>query len=891
MTGSLHLSVYGRDESFLGHLGFSKSADVQEWSSMPFCPSYSADEEEKHLSFSGTPGLTFTVRMTQQQDVKLNEPETVDLDQWHRVRVFQFIPSEDISKKQLDVTVTSDSDVPAYLKVSKNCKDVTEENIRLVDYKGESIRLSFAKKGRITLSKVSEPPLTDSLSSWFIGIALKNATGETKTDAKKAVTLTLTRSFDYSYASPLLILILVIGFVLGIGVTCCALCCFKKPHVSPKQFPSCMDKRGQRMLPLNAIDVDSKDVFNSIQEIICKYWFGGGPKTFSYITAIVGCVLLVGAFQFVVADWYLMIDEGDRDHCYYNDFCYRVGCHDLPLNLMISNVVYIVHAFILTLSVLWMEAELFARCKELANASADSGDEIFHDAENGNTSSVTGAKGEASSRNLKEDQREVEAQGVSAVREGSSPPPPKDSGSLSLHALTVTVQVTSQANLPPPGSSSVQATSQANPPPPGSSSVQVTSQANPPPPGSSSVQATSNGSATANNSERLPWHVLICPNISPHLTTMTVPMRRKMKPVDTARCRAEGYKRKFSFSIGYAFAWALLFEGLFSTLYHLCPSKMTFQFDTAFMFLIAGLIVVLQHNGIELEECSPEGEAKGHVGAANFFLGFIVPLYIFNYFGSLYHSEVGISLISFSISLLVWSILIAVWAAYRLFPNCSSEDKCKFGLFVVALILPIVLLSWLGTTGNFPLAFLLICISESGCVIVWRAIKKTKNLRDGCQRNCGSFCKVLKNTVKKLFCCLFTGDWLFIGQVLYILVFSVVMFTALGLFIGMPSTDKASTPERSRDLNHECVVGIFDYHDLWHILSSFALLMGAHLVMYISYDPPTKTKPGSNANQTRNYGTVKTTADQGQTARENRSFSQDSLTELNERRQSLHPPS
>ena len=195
-------------------------------------------------------------------------------------------------------------------------------------------------------------------------------------------------------------------------------------------------------------------------------------------------------------------------------------------------------------------------------------------------------------------------------------------------------------------------------------------------------------------------------------------------------------------------------------------------------------------------------------------------------------------------------------------------------------------------TGNFPLAFLIICISESGCVIAWRAIEKIKNLCDGWQCNFGFFWKVLKNTLKKLFCCQCTCNWLFIGQVLYIVLFSAIMFVALVFFIGKPSTDKASTPEGSRDLNHECVdaFGFFDYHDLWHILSSFALLMGAHLVMYISYDPPTEIEAGNNANQSRNYGTVETTADQGQTARENRSFSQDSLTELNERRQSLHPP-
>ena len=59
-----------------------------------------------------------------------------------------------------------------------------------------------------------------------------------------------------------------------------------------------------------------------------------------------------------------MIQEGDRDHCYYNDFCYRVSSSDIPFNLMSSNFAYILHAFILALSVLYMEAELLARCKK-----------------------------------------------------------------------------------------------------------------------------------------------------------------------------------------------------------------------------------------------------------------------------------------------------------------------------------------------------------------------------------------------------------------------------------------------------------------------------------------------------------------------------------------------
>ena len=58
-----------------------------------------------------------------------------------------------------------------------------------------------------------------------------------------------------------------------------------------------------------------------------------------------------------------MIKEGNRDNCYYNDFCYRVANHDIPFNLMISNLTYIVHGLILVVWVLMLETQVNVRCK------------------------------------------------------------------------------------------------------------------------------------------------------------------------------------------------------------------------------------------------------------------------------------------------------------------------------------------------------------------------------------------------------------------------------------------------------------------------------------------------------------------------------------------------
>ena len=122
-----------------------------------------------------------------------------------------------------------------------------------MDYKGKSIRLTFARKGRITLSKASIPPLADS-ASWYIGIALNNAAGTTPLNASKSGTLTLKKSFSYSYAGPMSFICLVPFFGGGIAVVW-ALICFKEPHVHPRQ-------------PLNSPAVTWGEVCTAMRDVI-----------------------------------------------------------------------------------------------------------------------------------------------------------------------------------------------------------------------------------------------------------------------------------------------------------------------------------------------------------------------------------------------------------------------------------------------------------------------------------------------------------------------------------------------------------------------------------------------------------------------------------------------
>ena len=87
---------------------------------------------------------------------------------------------------------------------------------------------------------------------------------------------------------------------------------------------------------------------------------------------------------------------------------------------------------------------------------------------------------------------------------------------------------------------------------------------------------------------------------------------------------------------------------------------------------------------------------------------------------------------------------------------------------------------------------------------------------------------------------------------IYVLITVALLVSAIVIFKAFPTTDKAKTPEKSRNENDECKwFGFFDYHDIWHFLSSFGLLMGAHLLMYASHTAP------SNDSGESSFDTVK----------------------------------
>lgn len=275
-NGSLHITILDSRPATIGELDIFANGPEE---TVILCPQ--ASGREYHVHLSGTPNIRYTAAVTDKLvEISLNTP--VSFQASKKTTLFSFEPTFSVTQKQLDITVSSHSDAVAYLKVSNICKQA--KNTKLLDYSGSYLRLTFNKKGRITLSRASRPSL-DSSGFTYIGIALEDQSYENLT---KSVKLTLTSLFDYIYSGPLLFLICVSLFG-GIFVFLWAWFCFRDSYILPQDLFEGL--AGQQRTYLTCTDI-----FRAMKKVFFGNWVAPRPKTFSYTTCIVGFVLMIGAF-------------------------------------------------------------------------------------------------------------------------------------------------------------------------------------------------------------------------------------------------------------------------------------------------------------------------------------------------------------------------------------------------------------------------------------------------------------------------------------------------------------------------------------------------------------------------------------------------------------------
>ena len=217
--------------------------------------------------------------------------------------------------------------------------------------------------------------------------------------------------------------------------------------------------------------------------------------------------------------------------------------------------------------------------------------------------------------------------------------------------------------------------------------------------------------------------------------------------------------------------------------------------------------------------------------------------------------------IFFFIALPVWFLIICIWALLKLFkPDsqyyggsvckkvstvfylfitlkwliCEQDIVCKTFWSLICVVISV--LFFFPMLSDLPRVFLLSSIAESVFAILIKYFSPFSDCK--CPECKCPECKCPECKCPECKCmeCKCPSCCGRVCKVLYLLIMGAFWGAALYVFFGEATTDKAETPEKSRNLNHNCVMfGFFDYHDLWHIFSSHALLMTAYLVMFMSH--------------------------------------------------------
>lgn len=263
-------------------------------------------------------------------------------------------------------------------------------------------------------------------------------------------------------------------------------------------------------------------------------------------------------------------------------------------------------------------------------------------------------------------------------------------------------------------------------------------------------------------------------------------------------------------SLYYSLGITLMFEGICSATYHICPTKLNFQFDTTFMFIGAILMFITiyqkRHEApypmkiysfiafIVFLNILPLADISNNYEPIFWGFIFLILAYImifgsiYIYYGKEYDFEIS------SMKALYSNIKSL---EYRDIPKVIllvCLNTYTLGMYVYAAI----------TKPNFTDWFLGVSIINMLIYFIYYLVLKIKH----------------KEKINKIF-------YIWILLDLAIISLSLVFFLKTSTNIFLPI-------EESNKLNHKCVLfNYFDYHDIWHILSATGLFIFINIVYFL----------------------------------------------------------
>ncbi|XP_026994634.2 SID1 transmembrane family member 2 isoform X2 [Tachysurus fulvidraco] len=268
------------------------------------------------------------------------------------------------------------------------------------------------------------------------------------------------------------------------------------------------------------------------------------------------------------------------------------------------------------------------------------------------------------------------------------------------------------------------------------------------------------------------------------------------------------------FGLFYAMGTALMMEGLLSACYHVCPNYTNFQFDTSFMYMIAGLCMLKLY-----QKRHPDINASAYSAYAC-----LAAVIFFSVLGVVFGKGNTVFWIVFSVLHIVFTLLLSTQLYYMgrwrldrgilrrilhvIYTDCIRQ--CSGPMYIDRMVLLVMgnIVNWslaayglIKKPNDFASYLLAIAICN---LLLYFAFYIIMKLRSGERIQC-----------LPLVCILFTAV--------------VWGFALFFFFQGLSTWQK--TPAESREHNRDCILlSFFDDHDIWHFLSSIAMF-GSFLVL------------------------------------------------------------
>uniref|UniRef100_A0A8C0K062 SID1 transmembrane family member 1 n=1 Tax=Canis lupus dingo TaxID=286419 RepID=A0A8C0K062_CANLU len=267
------------------------------------------------------------------------------------------------------------------------------------------------------------------------------------------------------------------------------------------------------------------------------------------------------------------------------------------------------------------------------------------------------------------------------------------------------------------------------------------------------------------------------------------------------------------FGVFYAMGIALMMEGVLSACYHVCPNYSNFQFDTSFMYMIAGLCMLKLY-----QTRHPDINASAYSAYASFavvitltVLGVVFgknDLWFWVIFSAI-HILASLALSTQIYYMGRFKIDLGIFRRAALVFYTDFVQQCSRPLYMDRMVLLIV-----GNLVNWSFALF---------GLIYRP-------RDFASYMLG----------------------IFICNLLLYLAFYIIMKVRGGATLGPPAAVPAAwqhplpptasqlregTPAESREKNRECILlDFFDDHDVWHFLSATALFFSFLVLLTLDDD-------------------------------------------------------